>query len=130
MKEQKAVTKKGGTMRLGSYFCRVNEGSKAYEAYKSLEIFERHRHRYEFNNSYKDLFVEKGAEFSGVNTKLDLVEIFEVKEHPWFVGVQFHPEFKSKPSLAHPLFVHFVEASLQHKVVDYGCDLTFQENVD
>ncbi len=118
MKEQKAVTNKGGTMRLGSYFCSVLKGSKAHEAYKSLEIFERHRHRYEFNNKYKDLFVKKGAEFSGVNTNLDLVEMFEVKDHPWFVGVQFHPEFKSKPSSAHPLFVKFVDASLKHRLVN------------
>jgi len=112
MQEQKAVTMKGGTMRLGSYACTVIEGSKAFDSYKGKEIFERHRHRYEFNNKYKETFIEKGAKFSGVNSELDLVEMFEVPDHPWFVGVQFHPEFKSKPTAPHPLFVNFVKSSL------------------
>jgi CTP synthase len=112
MEEQKAVTMKGGTMRLGSYSCHVVSDTNAFKAYKTNEIFERHRHRYEFNNEFKNTFIEKGAVFSGVNSELDLVEMFEVNEHPWFVGVQFHPEFKSKPSSPHPLFVDFVKASL------------------
>ena len=112
MEKQKTVKMKGGTMRLGSYACHLNEDTNAFKAYRAKEIFERHRHRYEFNNEFKDIFLENGASFSGVNTELDLVEIFEVKEHPWFVGVQFHPEFKSKPSDPHSLFVNFVKASL------------------
>ena len=112
MEEQKAVTTKGGTMRLGSYSCEVYEGTKAHDSYQKEEILERHRHRYEFSNEYKSIFVENGASFSGINVELDLVEMFEVKKHPWFVGVQFHPEFKSKPSKPHPLFVSLVKASL------------------
>ena len=113
MEEQKAVTLMGGTMRLGSYSCHVVKDTKAYESYNNEEIHERHRHRYEFNNEFKDMFIEHGASFSGINTDLDLVEMFEVRKHRWFVGVQFHPEFKSKPTSPHPLFVNFVKASLE-----------------
>jgi CTP synthase len=112
MEQQKAVTQKGGTMRLGAYPCTLNEGTKAYAAYKSDEIQERHRHRYEFNNEFKNMFIEKGGVFSGVNADLDLVEIFEIPDHKWFVGVQFHPEFKSQPNRPHPLFLDFVKSSL------------------
>lgn len=112
MQEQKAITSKGGTMRLGSYACSVLKNTKAFEAYKTTDIFERHRHRYEFNNEFKDSFAEAGGVFSGVNKELDLVEMFEVKDHKWFVGVQFHPEFESKPGKPHPLFVDFVKSTL------------------
>jgi len=112
MEQQKAVTQKGGTMRLGSYPCSLVSGTKAFDAYQDHSIEERHRHRYEFNNEYKELFIEKGGVFSGVNPHLDLVEIFELPEHKWFVGVQFHPEFKSQPNTPHPLFLDFVKNSL------------------
>jgi len=113
MEQQKAVTQKGGTMRLGAYPCTLSKGTKAFDAYKTTGILERHRHRYEFNNEFKDLFLEKGGVFSGVNSDLDLVEIFEIPDHKWFVGVQFHPEFKSQPNSPHPLFLDFVKSSLE-----------------
>ena len=104
---------KGGTMRLGSYPCRLEEGSLALEAYNKKLINERHRHRYEFNNSYMDTLGKTGMTFSGVSPDKGLVEIFELKSHPWFLGCQFHPEFKSKPMDPHPLFREFIKASLQ-----------------
>ncbi len=113
MENQKAVTQKGGTMRLGSYPCSLIEGTKAYSSYGGSEIAERHRHRYEFNNEFKNIFVDNGGVFSGVNSELDLVEIFEIPKHKWFVGVQFHPEFKSQPNNPHPLFLDFVKNSLE-----------------
>ncbi len=115
MESQKVITQKGGTMRLGAYPCSLVEGSKAYGAYQKNEIAERHRHRYEFNNEFKELFIKKGGTFSGVNKDLDLVEIFEIPTHRWFVGVQFHPEFKSQPHKPHPLFLDFVKNSLEFK---------------
>ncbi|MCX7977455.1 MAG: CTP synthase, partial [Bdellovibrionaceae bacterium] len=115
MAEQRAVTHKGGTMRLGAYPCDLRKGSKAESIYKSSRISERHRHRYEFNNKYRALFEKKGLVASGICKERDLVEIIELPDHPWFVGVQFHPEFKSKPLSPHPLFAHFVKASLQRK---------------
>lgn len=90
MEEQKMVNDKGGTMRLGSYSCKLVKGSIAHEAYKSLKISERHRHRYEFNNKYKDAFAKAGLVATGINEEIDLVEIIEIPKHPWFVGVQFH----------------------------------------
>ena len=104
---------KGGTMRLGSYPCRLEEGSLALEAYNKKLINERHRHRYEFNNSYMDTLGKTGMTFSGVSPDKGLVEIVELKSHPWFLGCQFHPEFKSKPMDPHPLFREFIKASLQ-----------------
>ncbi len=112
MANQKAVTHKGGTMRLGSYKCSISKKSAAYKAYGEEEILERHRHRYEFNNLFKAAFEEEGGVFSGMNPDLDLVEIFEIPEHKWFVGVQFHPEFKSQPHKPHPLFVGFVKEAV------------------
>lgn len=112
MEMQKAVTQKGGSMRLGSYPCHLEKGSKAYEAYKREEIQERHRHRYEFNNKFKEDFEEAGALFSGSHKKLGLVEIFENPKNKWFVGVQYHPEFKSQPHKPHPLFLDFVKNTL------------------
>ncbi|AEH44716.1 CTP synthase [Thermodesulfatator indicus DSM 15286] len=109
------TTEKGGTMRLGAYPCRLIDGTLAKEAYKQDEIFERHRHRYEFNNEYRDILTEKGLVVSGVSPDNELVEIIELPkdEHPWFLGCQFHPEFKSKPMAPHPLFVAFVNAALE-----------------
>ncbi|MCS7203663.1 MAG: CTP synthase [Thermodesulfovibrio sp.] len=106
---------KGGTMRLGAYPCIIKEGTKAYEAYKTKEISERHRHRYEFNNKYIPVLEEKGVVFSGTSPDGQLVEIIELREHPWFLGCQFHPEFKSKPFKPHPLFKAFISAALQEK---------------
>ena len=116
MPEQKKITKKGGTMRLGAYSCELRRKSKASEAYGQLKISERHRHRYEFNNEYRDRMQKAGLIPTGINPESDLVEIVELKEHPWFVGVQFHPELKSTVEKPHPLFVAFVKACLQHKV--------------
>ena len=115
MDEQRAMTKKGGTMRLGAYVCDLKRGSKAEQIYKASRIRERHRHRYEFNNKFKDLFEKKGLAATGLCKERDLVEIVELPDHPWFVGVQFHPEFKSKPLAPHPLFTHFVKAAIVHQ---------------
>jgi len=101
----------GGTMRLGQYRCDLVKGSVAHQAYRALKISERHRHRYEFNPSYKDALADAGMIFSGVNPDYDLVEIVEASDHPWFLGCQFHPEFKSKPLAPHPLFKAFIGAS-------------------
>jgi CTP synthase len=110
---------KGGTMRLGAYPCQIKEGTLAHQAYGVQAISERHRHRYEFNNQYKDALEEKGLVFSGRSPNGELVEIVEIPDHPWFVGCQFHPEFKSRPMNAHPLFREFIRASLQ-KVLSKG----------
>lgn len=106
----------GGTLRLGAYPCVLAEGSHAYAAYGESEISERHRHRYEFNNKYRDILQEKGLVISGTSPDNDLVEIVELQDHPWFLGCQFHPEFKSKPMKPHPLFKAFIKASLEHKL--------------
>jgi CTP synthase len=106
-------TPKGGTMRLGSYPCRLGEGGLALEAYNKRLINERHRHRYEFNNAYMDILGKAGMVFSGVSPDKELIEIIELKGHPWFLGCQFHPEFKSKPMDPHPLFREFIKASLR-----------------
>jgi len=115
MEEQKKITMKGGTMRLGAYTCKLKKGSKAYAAYGESTIEERHRHRYEFNNKYLDQIEEAGLKPVGINPDSGLVEVVELKDHPWFVGVQYHPELKSTVLAPHPLFVKFVEASLEHK---------------
>lgn len=114
MEEQKGVSRKGGTMRLGAYPCTLAKGSFAQKAYGTLDISERHRHRYEFNNDYRDLLVSNGLILSGINKEGDLVEIVEISDHPWFVGCQFHPEFKSKPLNPHPLFRAFIAAALHN----------------
>ena len=116
MEEQKAVADLGGTMRLGAFDCRLEEDSNSFRAYGTEDISERHRHRYEFNNEYRARLAEAGLVLSGVNPRLDLVEIVEVRDHPWFVGVQFHPEFKTRPMEPHPLFRDFVGAALQAKL--------------
>ena len=114
MKEQKNITLKGGTMRLGEYPCVLQKGSKALSVYGKQKIFERHRHRYEFNNKYLKDFEEAGMLASGINPDNNLVEVVELKSHPWFVGVQFHPEYKSTVENPHPLFVRFVRAALDY----------------
>ncbi len=111
MEEQKAVTQKGGTMRLGSYECQVNSDSKTASIYSKTNITERHRHRYEFNNEYLDTFEKAGMIPVGKNPKTGLVEIVEIPTHPFFVGVQFHPEYKSTVENPHPLFVAFIKAA-------------------
>ncbi len=112
MEEQKLLKNKGGTMRLGAYPCTLKKGSKVQKIYGKTHISERHRHRYEFNNKYRQLFEKHGMTLSGECLDRDLIEIVEISEHPWFVGVQFHPEFKSKPLAPHPLFTSFVQAAL------------------
>jgi len=115
MEEQKHVKEKGGTMRLGSYDCRLFKKTKTFDIYKSQNITERHRHRYEFNNTYLKDFEGKGMIAVGINPQQNLVEIVEVKDHPWFIGVQFHPELKSKVENPHPLFVAFIKAAMEFK---------------
>ena len=114
MAEQKTIKAKGGTMRLGEYPCNITKGTKAYSAYGKLKVAERHRHRFEFNNAYLKSFEAAGMTASGINPDTGLVEIVEVKNHPWFVGVQFHPEYKSTVIKPHPLFVRFVKAALEN----------------
>jgi CTP synthase len=113
MEEQKQITTKGGTMRLGSYPCEIKQGSLAQKIYGKTRITERHRHRYEFNNKYLDQYEENGMIASGRNPETGLVEIMEISSHPFFVGCQYHPELKSTVETPHPLFVHFVGAAKQ-----------------
>ncbi|SRR6056297_87985 len=113
MEDQKKIDKMGGTMRLGSYSCRIEEGTKTHSLYKTDLIQERHRHRYEFNDQYRSRFEKAGLKVAGINPDLDLVEIIELEDHPWFIGVQFHPEFRSRPVRPHPLFRGLVEAALK-----------------
>lgn len=112
--EQKNVTDMGGTMRLGQYPCKLNPESKAYELYSESVIYERHRHRYEFNNDYRAEFLNHGMIFAGTSPDDHIVEMVEIPEHPWFVAGQFHPEFKSRPNKPHPLFRGFVTAAKKH----------------
>lgn len=113
--EQKTITDKGGTMRLGAQPALLADGSRAAQCYGAQEISERHRHRYEFNNAYRQHFTEGGIVFSGTSPDKTLVEIVEIPDHPWFVAVQFHPEFKSQPTRPHPLFEAFVAAAVEHR---------------
>jgi len=115
MEEQKEVTQKGGTMRLGHYACDLKRNSLAAAAYGKTKIFERHRHRYEFNNKYLDAFTKAGMLATGTNPDSKLVEVVELKGHPWFVGVQYHPELKSTVQEPHPLFVQFIKAAIEFK---------------
>ncbi len=117
---QKKLTNKGGTMRLGAYNCELKSGSKAFSIYGTQLISERHRHRYEFNNSYRDIFQSAGMIASGVNPDKDLVEIVELPDHSWFIGVQFHPEYKSTVAKPHPLFVSFVNAAIKQSEIIKG----------
>lgn len=112
MQEQKKITAKGGTMRLGSYPCKIKKGTKAFAVYGKENISERHRHRYEFNNAFLKEYEKKGMIASGINPDNNLVEMVELKNHPWFIGVQYHPEYKSTVAKPHPLFVRFVKAAL------------------
>jgi CTP synthase len=111
MEEQKKITMKGGTMRLGAYPCEIKQGSLASKIYGSLNVSERHRHRYEFNNKYLDQFEQHGMIASGINPETGLVEVIELPNHPFFIGVQYHPELKSTVEQPAPLFVHFVKAA-------------------
>jgi CTP synthase len=114
LEEQQKVEDKGGTMRLGLYPCAIQKGSHAWDAYGQIEVQERHRHRYEFNDRYRERFREKGVIFSGLSPDGKLVEILELKDHPFFLGTQFHPEFRSRPTHAHPLFRSFIGAAVKH----------------
>ncbi|MFQ5901599.1 MAG: CTP synthase [Thermodesulfobacteriota bacterium] len=118
--EQKDIDVKGGTMRLGAYPCIMKRGSLAYKLYGKVEISERHRHRYEFNNSYREVMVEKGVAFSGLSPDGRLVEVIELKGQSWFLACQFHPEFKSGPMSSHPIFKGFIKASLSYKIKKEG----------
>ena len=115
MDEQKSIVEKGATMRLGSYECQVKPGTKGFEAYGEEFVRERHRHRYEVNNDYVDQIENGGLKVSGINPKRNLVEMVELEDHPWFLAVQSHPEFLSKPNKAHPLFQAFIKAALEAK---------------
>ncbi len=123
MEEQKSITDKGGTMRLGAWACDLKLGSLVRDLYKSESIMERHRHRYEFNGNYKTQMEEAGMIATGLNPKTGLVEIVEIPEHPWFVGVQYHPEYKSTVANPHPLFVAFVKAALKYKSKQKGVSM-------
>ncbi len=114
MADQKSVVNKGGTLRLGNYPCHIQKGTLAYRDYQQELILERHRHRYEFNNQYMETLQANGMVFSGINPDSGLVEIIELPDHPHFIACQFHPEFKSRPTKAHPLFISFVEAAIQY----------------
>ncbi|MBT4372630.1 MAG: CTP synthase [Candidatus Marinimicrobia bacterium] len=114
MESQRAIKRKGGTMRLGAYDCKVELGTKAFVAYRKKKISERHRHRWEVNNRYREKLEKNGLKISGVNSELNLVEIVELPDHPWYVAGQFHPELKSRVSKAHPLFREFIKASVKH----------------
>lgn len=114
MEEQKNITDMGGTMRLGSWDCKLVEDSKVFEAYGKSMIAERHRHRYEYNNNYKEQLEKAGLKTTGINPKTGLVEIVEIPDHPWFVGVQYHPEYKSTVANPHPLFIAFVKAAVEY----------------
>jgi CTP synthase len=114
--EQKSIKEMGATMRLGAYPCLLVQDSFAAEAYEQKEITERHRHRYEFNNEFKDRMIEAGLRITGVSPDGKLAEVVEIKDHPWFLGCQFHPEFKSRPTQPHPLFRKFIEAALKFKL--------------
>jgi CTP synthase len=116
MEAQKKVTEKGGTMRLGSWNCNLLEHTKIASVYNTTSIMERHRHRYEFNNSYKTQLENAGMKATGFNPETGLVEVIEIPSHPWFIGVQYHPEYKSTVANPHPLFLAFIKAALKHKI--------------
>jgi CTP synthase len=114
MRSQEGIQEMGGTMRLGAYPCRLRPGSRVAQAYNATEVSERHRHRYEVSNAYRDVLAEYGLRASGLSPDGSLVEMIELPEHPWFIGCQFHPELKSRPMRPHPLFAGFVGAALEH----------------
>ena len=113
MADQKAITNMGGTLRLGNYECKIKEGTLAYNLYGQTNILERHRHRYEFNNKYREILEKCGMIFSGINEKGNLVEIIELSNLKFFIASQFHPEFRSRPTRPHPLFDGFVKAAIK-----------------
>jgi len=115
MPEQRGVSDKGGTMRLGSYLCKLGEGTLAQKMYGVNEVRERHRHRYEFNNAYRNALTAKGLVLSKISPDRRLVEIIELSDHPWFLATQFHPEYNSRPHRPHPLFSGFIGAALRRK---------------
>ena len=115
MEAQKTITDKGGTMRLGSWKCDIAKGTLAHQIYGKDQIEERHRHRYEFNNEYRKLIENAGLVCSGINPETGLVEVVELPNHPFFIGVQYHPEYKSTVANPHPIFVSFVAAMVKHK---------------
>ncbi len=119
LEEQEKVKDLGGTMRLGAYPCEVKKDTKAWKAYKTEQISERHRHRYEFNNAYREKFQKAGVKFSGVSPSGKLIEMVEIENHPWFLACQFHPEFKSKPDRAHPLFREFIASALEYQKANF-----------
>jgi CTP synthase len=123
MESQKTITDKGGTMRLGSWDCELIDGSLVASIYNSSSIKERHRHRYEFNNAYKQQIEDAGMKATGLNPETDLVEIVEIPSHNWFVGVQYHPEFMSTVANPHPLFVSFVKAALDYKTTNKSASM-------
>ena len=127
--EQRDVTDKGASMRLGAYPCVVVPDSFAYAAYGQKKISERHRHRYEFNNDYKKILTDKGLQITGASPDGRLAEIVEIKNHPWFLGCQFHPEFKSRPTKPHPLFSKFIEAALKQAKVKSKKTMSRQQNI-
>ena len=124
MEDQKSVTHKGGTMRLGAWDCELQEGSIIQKVYNEKNISERHRHRYEYNNKYKEQLENGGMLSTGINPETGLVEVVELKDHPWFVGVQYHPEYKSTVANPHPIFVSFVKAAHDHAVKAGNAKLT------
>ena len=114
MADQKTTTIKGGTMRLGAYKCAIEKGTLAYSIYNSELVSERHRHRYELNNDYAEILTQAGMKISGQNPETGLAEIVELSNHPFFIGVQFHPEYKSTPENPQPIFVAFIKAAMEH----------------
>ena len=115
METQRAIKIKGGTMRLGAYDCEIKTGTKTFTAYRKKKISERHRHRYEVNNRYRNKLERNGLIFSGINSELGVVEAIEIPDHPWFVAGQFHPELKSRVNKAHPLFREFIRAAVKYR---------------
>ncbi len=128
MVEQKMISGLGGTMRLGKYKCTITPGTRAFSIYNHREIEERHRHRYEFNNKYSGLFTTAGMIQSGINSQGELVEIIEIPDHPWFVGVQFHPEYKSTVANPHPVFVSFVNAAKKFSQLKSNPEISLKKN--
>ena len=118
MPEHENVTVLGGTMRLGQYPCELDEKSKSYGVYEQYLIYERHRHRYEINNKFREQFEKNGIILAGISPDKRIVEMIEIADHPWFVACQFHPEFKSRPNRPHPLFFGFIRASKSKTTVD------------
>jgi CTP synthase len=119
---QRGVTDMGGTMRLGAYTCRLRPGSRVASIYGAAEVSERHRHRYEVDNGYRDILAEHGMRCTGLSPDGSLVEMVELPEHPWYVGCQFHPELKSRPTRPHPLFASFVAAAREYRRRRESCD--------